>query len=140
MSKINEGYEFKTAIVGESNYKIALKKCYNDPNAFRKGQGVFLDVTLKLENNNKYDDQAVAVVSKYGTIGYLPKDTARKYRKDSNEQDGNTVRAKVTTSDPKSNLYGVWIDLRYENHNNAGGDVEIEYNNRNKSFWSKLFK
>lgn len=139
MSKINEGYEFKTAIVGESNYKTALKKCYNDPNAYRKGQGVFLDVTLKLENNNKYDDQAVAVVSKYGIIGYLPKDTARKYRKDWDEQDGNTVRAKVTTSDPKSNLYGVWIDLRYGNANAAGGKVEPVSSNTNKSFWSKIF-
>lgn len=139
MPKINEGYEFKTAVVGESNYKTALKKCYNDPNAYRKGQGVFLDVTLKLENNNKYDDKAVAVVSKYGTIGYLPKETARKYRKDSNEQDGNTVRAKVTTSDPKSNLYGVWIDLCYENVNAAGGKVEPVASNANKSFWSKFF-
>lgn len=139
MSKINEGYEFKTAIVGESNYKTALKKCYSDPNAFRKGNGVFLDVTLKLENNNKYDDQAVAVVSKYGIIGYLPKDTARKYRKDCNEQDGNTVRAKVTTSDPKSNLYGVWIDLRYGNANAAEGKVEPVSSNTNKSFWSKIF-
>ena len=140
MSKINEGYEFKTAIVGESNYKTALKKCYNDPKAFRKGHGVFLDVTLKLENNNKYDDQAVAVVSKYGIIGYLPKDTARKYRKDCDEQDGNTVRAKVTTSDPKSNLYGVWIDLRYGNANAAGDKVEPVSSNTNKSFWSKLFR
>lgn len=139
MAKINEGYEFKTAIVGESNYKKALKECYNDPDAFRKGQAVFLDVILKLENDNKYDDKAVAVLSKYGTIGYLPKDTARKYRKDSNEQDGNTVRAKVTTSDPKSNLYGVWIDLRYENINAAGGKAESVPTNANKSFWSKLF-
>ena len=140
MSKISEGYEFKTAIVGESNYKTALKKCYNDRDAFRKGQAVFIDVTLKLENDNKYDNKAVAVLSKHGTVGYLPKDTARKYRKDCNEQDGNTVRAKITTSDPKSNLYGVWIDLRYENYNNAGGDVEVESSSRNKSFWSKLFK
>lgn len=140
MSKINEGYEFKTAIVGESNYKTALKKCYNDTDAFRKGQAVFIDVTLKLENDNKYDNKAVAVLSKYGTVGYLPKDTARKYRRDSNEQDGNTVRAKITTSDPKSNLYGVWVDLRYENFNNAGGDVEIKPKNSNKSFWSRFFK
>ncbi|MGO2230349.1 hypothetical protein [Psychrobacter sp.] len=140
MSKINEGYEFKTAIVGESNYKPALKKCYKDPDAFRKGRAVFCDVTLKLDNDNKYDDKAVAVTSKYGVIGFLPKSIARKYRSDYNDEDGNTVRAKVTTRDTKSDLYGVWIDLGYEHNENASQSRKPANNTRKKSFWSSLFK
>lgn len=35
MSKIYNGYPFKTPIVGESNYFDTIKKCYNDQSSFK---------------------------------------------------------------------------------------------------------
>lgn len=62
-------YDFDTAIVGESNYKSTIAKCYKESD--------LIDVTLILEDNNPYDNNAVAVVSKYGVVGYLDRETAK---------------------------------------------------------------
>lgn len=112
MVDIHHGYQFETGIVGESHYQDAIKRCYNDPNAVKKGDSVFIDVTLLLENDNPYDNKAVAVISNHGKIGHLSKAYARLYRKEYGES--LTVRARIYSR--TGSLYGVWVDLPY------GGD------------------
>lgn len=111
MVDIHNGYEFRTPIVGESHYTETLRQCYDDPNAYRKGQAVFIDVQLFKDNNNPYDNQAVAVISAYGKVGHLSRKNARKYRKDY-DQDLLSVRAKIVTR--TGELFGVWVDLEYD--------------------------
>lgn len=107
------GYEFNTPIVGESNYQPALDKNYKDPNSFKKGASAFVDVELIYEPNNPYDKNAVAVVSSYGTLGYLSKQDAIRYRHLC-EGDRNTlsVRCKIYRGDHP--MYGAWVDLNLE--------------------------
>lgn len=112
MTDIHNGYYFITPIVGESNYTKALKKCYNDADAYKKGQSVFIDVELVLENHNRYDNQAVAVISPYRIIGYLSKNHAQLYRQDYN--DNLTVRAKIYSRD--GSIFGAWVDLPYDEY------------------------
>ncbi|MDO5769307.1 MAG: HIRAN domain-containing protein [Psychrobacter sp.] len=107
------GYEFNTPIVGESNYQKALRKNFKDPNAFRKGESAFVDVDLVYEPNNPYDKNAVAVVSAYGTLGYLSKQDAIRYRHlCEGERDTLSVRCKIYGG--SKGLYGAWVDLNLE--------------------------
>lgn len=107
------GYEFNTPIVGESNYQDALRKSFNEPNAFRKGESAFIDVDLTYEPNNPYDKNAVAVVSTYGTLGYLSKQDAIRYRHlCEGERDTLSVRCKIYGG--SKGLYGAWVDLNLE--------------------------
>lgn len=108
---IHHGYQFITPIVGESHYTDILKKCYNDPDAYKKGKSVFIDVKLVMQDDNPYDNQAVAVVSPYGTIGHLSKTHAHLYRQDYDEPI-LTVRAKIYSN--TGQLFGVWVDLEYD--------------------------
>lgn len=108
---IHHGYQFITPIVGESHYTDTLKKCYNDPNAHKKGKSVFVDVKLVMQDDNPYDNQAVVVVSPYGTIGHLSRVHARLYRQDYDEPI-LTVRAKIYSN--TGQLFGVWVDLEYD--------------------------
>ena len=107
------GYEFNTPIVGESNYQKALKKNFKDPNAFRKGESAFVDVDLVYEPHNPYDKNAVAVVSTHGTLGYLSKKDAIRYRHlCEGERDTLSVRCKIYGG--SKGLYGAWVDLNLE--------------------------
>ena len=107
------GYQFNTPIVGESNYQKALRKSYKDPNAFRKGESAFVDVDLVYEPNNPYDKNAVAVVSTHGTLGYLSKQDAIRYRHlCEGDRDTLSVRCKIYGG--SKGLYGAWVDLDLE--------------------------
>lgn len=111
MVDIYNGYQFSTPIVGESNYFDTIKKCYNDPSSFKKGQSAFIDVDLIKEPNNPHDSLAVMVKSQYGVIGYLPRPVAKKYHKDY-DKDILSVRAKIFSRD--GYIFGVWVDLDYD--------------------------
>lgn len=107
------GYEFNTPVVGESNYQAALKKNYKDPDTFKKGESAFVNVDLVYEPNNPYDKNAVAVVSTYGTLGYLSKQDAIRYRHlCEGETDTLSVRCKIYGG--SKGLYGAWVDLNLE--------------------------
>lgn len=107
------GYEFNTPIVGESNYQPALDKNYKDPNAFRKSESAFVDVDLVYEPNNPYDKNAVAVISTYGTLGYLSKQDAIRYRHlCEGNRDTLSARCKIYRGDHP--MYGAWVDLNLE--------------------------
>lgn len=107
------GYEFNTPIVGESNYQPALDKQHKDPNSFKKGASAFVDVELVYEPNNPYDKNAVAVVSSYGTLGYLSKQDAIRYRHlCEGNRDTLSVRCKIYRGDHP--MYGAWVDLNLE--------------------------
>ncbi len=107
------GYEFNTPIVGESNYQPALDKNYKNPNSLKKGASAFVDVELVYEPNNPYDKNAVAVVSSYGTLGYLSKQDAIRYRHlCEGNRDTLSVRCKIYRGDHP--MYGAWVDLNLE--------------------------
>ena len=107
------GYQFNTPIVGESNYQKVLTKSYKDPNAFRKGESAFVDVDLVYEPNNRYDKNAVAVVSTHGILGYLSKQDAIRYRHlCEGDREALSVRCKIYRGDHP--MYGAWVDLNLE--------------------------
>ncbi|CAM3971465.1 HIRAN domain-containing protein [Psychrobacter arenosus] len=107
------GYQFFTPIVGESNYQSALKKCFKDKDAFKQGNSSFVDVNLVFEPNNPYDKNAVAVISSYGTLGYLSKGDAIRYRHlCEGKRDTLSVRCKIYSG--SKNIFGAWVDLDLE--------------------------
>lgn len=107
------GSRFCTPIVGESNYQKALRNIYKDPNTSKKGEAAFVDVDLVYEPNNPYDKNAVAVVSTYGTLGYLSKQDAIRYRHLC-EGKRDTLSARCKIYGGSKGLYGAWVDLDLE--------------------------
>lgn len=71
--------KFGVEVVGEQNYQQAIAACVGAPNA--RGYAHTLDVTLVLEDNNKFDDKAVMVTAQNRLIGYLSREDARKHRR-----------------------------------------------------------
>lgn len=107
------GSRFCTPIVGESNYQQALRNIYKDPNTSKRGESAFVDVDLVYEPNNPYDKNAVAVVSTYGTLGYLSKQDAIRYRHLC-EGKRDTLSARCKIYGGSKGLYGARIDLDLE--------------------------
>ncbi|WP_435931420.1 hypothetical protein ACSF86_08740 [Moraxella bovoculi] len=111
---IDNGGAFLVDIVGESNYSRNLQHCYKDKDALPKNEGgraKIIIVELELEDWNKHDKWAVAVVSRYGMIGYLRKEMAVIYRQKYKGKDKLKVKALISSKDPSSGLFGVWLDL-----------------------------
>ena len=95
-----ENKGFPQHVVGESNYFNALRKCYKDKEAVRiDSKNVVIPVLLKLDNANKYDKNAVAVISKHGLIGHLPAEDAIFYREIYGETEEHTTMWKITVVD-----------------------------------------
>lgn len=63
---------FAVAVVGVSQYQPVLEAAAAD--------GAFVEATLALEDDNPYDDQAVAVYLGDARAGYLSRADARLYR------------------------------------------------------------
>jgi hypothetical protein len=70
-------YEF--AVIGVSRYRPALEKIYGNDDLEHDGKQV--EAVLVLENTNPHDNKAVRVDVQGRTIGYLPGDLAREYRR-----------------------------------------------------------
>lgn len=116
---IFNGCQYVCGVVGESFYQEALFYCWHDPATFTKLKAKYIKVRLKLEDDNPYDQWAVGVISEYGKIGHLPRRLAILYRQEYKGRDNLSINAKITSKDPSSLLFGVWLDLPYN------GDEEI---------------
>lgn len=105
--KKNEKY--RQAVVGESNYQEHLERAAQDDD---------LEVSLFLEDYNKFDKNAVAVVFDTDTVGYLSHENAVKYR-NAIKSLGHplaigTCAAKVIGGG-EDRSYGIVLDLNLSN-------------------------
>jgi hypothetical protein len=66
-------------LVGVSRYLLNLEKIYGTDHADDEGKVV--DAVLILDNNNAKDKNAVRVEVQGQTVGYLPPDLAKAYRR-----------------------------------------------------------
>jgi hypothetical protein len=73
----NGRYDF--GLVGVSRYLLNLEKIYGTDHADDEGKVV--DAVLILDNNNAKDKNAVRVEVQGQTVGYLPPDLAKAYRR-----------------------------------------------------------
>lgn len=70
---------FSIAVVGESKYMNSFRRICGPRTA--DGVNMRIQAYLTMENNNKFDDQAVRVSIKGHTVGYLPRAVARDFRR-----------------------------------------------------------
>ncbi|KAB2969192.1 MAG: hypothetical protein F9K18_01720 [Thermoanaerobaculia bacterium] len=70
---------FSVEVVGESHYQAALERAAGGRS--EDGANKVVVAELALEDSNPYDSQAVAVRVLGETVGYLPRDSAREFRK-----------------------------------------------------------
>ena len=77
--RIHGSGEIHFEIVGESHYQDALNKLAGGKT--EDGHRIETEATLILDNNNQYDDKAVAVAIRGEKVGHLSRETARSYRK-----------------------------------------------------------
>lgn len=102
------GGNYGTEVVGESHYFGTLAKCFKASKIDKSGKRSYLIVQLVCENNNKYDKNAVAVVSDFGVVGHLSRDDAVDYRELYAEATHTTDAVIVTRDGTK---FGVWLDV-----------------------------
>lgn len=105
---IHDDGSFNIDVVGESHYAKNLERCYKDKDAFSKdgSRAKIIVVELKLEDWNKHDHWAVAVISRHGIIGYLRREMAVIYRQQYQGRDGLKVEALISSKDPSSGIFG----------------------------------
>lgn len=108
MAHLNGG-GFGQEIVGESNYFKILARCFKAGQQDKNGKRSYITISLVLENHNKYDKNAVAVVSDFGTVGYLPRADAKLYRKLYGNNETHSTDAVIYSQD--GTKFGVWIDV-----------------------------
>lgn len=110
-----ESRGFNQQVVGEQHYTRALKKCYNSSNSERIDErSVSIPVLLHLENNNRYDKNAVAVMSEFGIIGHLSRDDAIAYRELYGEDEEHTTIAKIYTR--TGEIFSAYLSLTITEH------------------------
>lgn len=112
IGRIRASGDFAQEVVGESHYQPALESFVESTD---DEHGPWqTDAVLRPEDNNPYDNQAVAVYIGPKKIGHLSKAAARSYRKllsNSNHAIGNyEVGAKIFGG-RNGKSYGVWLDL-----------------------------
>lgn len=103
------GGDFGQEIVGESHYFKTLARCFKVGRQDASGKRSYMTVKLVLENNNKHDKNAVAIVSEFGTVGYLSRIDAKLYRKLYGNNETHTTDAVIYSRD--GTKFGVWIDV-----------------------------
>ncbi len=108
MAHLSDGY-FGQEIVGESHYFKTLARCFKAGRQETSGKRSYITVQLVLENDNKHDKNAVAVVSDFGIVGHLPRADAKLYRKKYGNNETHTTDAVIYTRD--GTMFGVWIDV-----------------------------
>ncbi len=100
---------YKQAVKGESNYQEHLERAAEETD---------LEVDLFLEDHNKFDKNAVAIVFETDTVGYLSREDAVKYRAAikalGHPQAIGTCAAKVTGGG-EGRSYGIVLDLDINN-------------------------
>lgn len=108
---------FNVNVVGESHYQNELLSICGPKKA--RGANLIIDAILVLENNNKYDKNAVFVSINGLKVGYLSRENASEYRKSLaslNQSNSNVgCKAKITGGwdDGKGDegFFGVKLDL-----------------------------
>lgn len=102
--------DFEQEIVGESNYQKDLREILKGLDESRVCKAL-----LYLEDDNKYDNQAVCVFIDQRVVGYLSRADARKFRKDMREKGfvsgGYSCNAKLFGGTGRKSI-GVWLDIR----------------------------
>ena len=141
-----ENKGFPQHVVGESHYIKNLRKCYNDKEAVRiDNKSVAVPVLLKLDNDNKYDSNAVAVISKHGIIGYLPAEDAQYYRDIYGDSEEHTTMCKILTH--TGEIFGAYLSLtmtektarRVLDKNLPNHEVFLQKETQKKGFFARLF-
>lgn len=73
---MSNGEQFKHSIRGEFYHLDNIQKILSTPTS-----GLIYQATLRLDNNNEHDDQAVAVLIDHLIVGHLSQANARRFRK-----------------------------------------------------------
>jgi hypothetical protein len=110
--ELKGGGDFDIAAVGESHYQAQLASIVHP----RDGYVEYVrEAILRCENDNPYDNQAVAVTMDKHTVGYLGKADARRYRaiiaRMGFAEVNGRCQAKVCGGGKAKPNYGVWIDI-----------------------------
>lgn len=112
---VNSG-AFETKVVGESHYQPALDKICGG--RCEDGVNQHASATLVLEDDNRYDKNAVRVEISNTTVGYLAREDARLYRKrlrDKGNKAPRTCRAVIRggwdRGGDDQGYFGVRLDL-----------------------------
>lgn len=93
---------FNTEVVGEASYKRQLRA------VFGSGEGrKHFDARLDPEPSNPHDANAIKVSVDGGTVGYLPRASAKRYGKKYGER-SQTCSAVIVS---REGGHGVWLDL-----------------------------
>lgn len=103
------GYGFEQEVVGESHYISQLKKAFRSGKISKNGKRSYVIVRLVLEDNNKYDKNAVAVMSDFGKVGHLSRADAILYRRIYGSVKTHTADAVIVTR--HGDKFGVWLDI-----------------------------
>lgn len=101
--------EFEQEIVGEASYQKQINLIAA---SLPHGCNI-VQATLEYENSNPHDNQAIAVKIAGLTVGYLPRDTARDYRKFAGK---NGIPEKATCpamifGGGAGQHYGIWLGI-----------------------------
>lgn len=101
--------EFDQEIVGEASYQPAIRTVASSLPA---GHNI-VQATIELEDNNPHDDKAVVVKIGGQTVGYLPRSTARAYRKlaKSNGLPSVATCPAMLVGGGGMDNYGVWLGI-----------------------------
>lgn len=105
----NDDGGFDQEIVGESHYQANIKDIASRLPAGSR----FVQATLCLEDDNEHDKNAVAVKIAGLTIGYLPTDAARKYRRIASKRRlprEAKCPAMIAGGDGEK-YYGIWLGI-----------------------------
>jgi len=93
---------FNTEVVGEASYKQQLRS------VFGSGEGrKHFEASLDAEPGNPHDPNAIKVSINGGTVGYLPRPSAKRYGKKYGSR-SQTCGAVVVA---REGGLGVWLDL-----------------------------
>lgn len=76
--RLQGGGKYEFAVLGVSRYQTALEKIYGKDH---RDDGKQVEAVLVLEDSNPHDQKAVRVDIQGLTVGYLPGDLAREYRR-----------------------------------------------------------
>lgn len=111
------GY-FDIEVAGESHYQRHLSKVCGP--RCKEGERKEVRAQLALENDNQFDNMAVKVMIQGGLVGYLPRETARDFRRALVAGDLTAhpvfecpaiIRGGWDKGDGDIGHYGVWLDL-----------------------------
>jgi hypothetical protein len=117
IGKISGPKKYEVEVVGESKYQQALEKICGGRS--EDGAEMYVDAMLVLEDSNRYDNKAVRIDIQGLTVGYLPRESAREYRKQLKEAGhpqltgvcGAVIRGGWDRGDGDKGHFGVWLDL-----------------------------